>query len=45
MLTDEELRAASPEVRAYWLRVFLLMNETNCSLTDAIAAVAAADEE
>jgi len=45
MLTDDELRSASPEVRGWWQRVFELMNDSGCDLPTAITAIQASDQE
>lgn len=43
-LSDEQARRLEGEARAHYLRVLALINQTGCSIRDAIAAVAEADE-
>jgi hypothetical protein len=43
-LSDEQARRLEGQARQYYLRVLALINQTGCSIRDAIAAVAEADE-
>ncbi len=45
MPTDEDFIAAAPAVRRWWGRVYRLINDTACTLEQAILAVQAADKE
>ncbi len=38
-LTDQELKDADTETRRWWARVYILMNESGCSIEDAIRAI------
>jgi len=44
-LTDQQLRAADERTRAWYLRVLMLINETGCTMRQALQAVQAADKE
>lgn len=44
-LTDQQLKDADTETRRWWARVYILMNESGCSIEYAIKAIQAADRE
>ena len=44
-LSDEQARALEGAARAHYLRVLTLINETGCSIRDALAAVAEAEAQ
>ena len=42
-LSDQQLKDADQETRRWWARVYILMNESGCSIEYAIRAIRDAD--